>query len=270
MRSNPRKRLSVFLAALLAGVAVFAQGPGEQPSVSWTVQAEPLSGETWQLTFSGRIQDGMHIYGLHPGIGNPVEVEYAADLSAGPLKEETAPVAFKGDSVFFRKAVFSQEVTAEAGTTVEGSIYWQACTDEMCGFPEEYDVGAELNTVGGQVAKADLVIAYVYDAALAVAVAVVETVLRTDLGGLSVKMDDLGDELGMSRVQLYRKVKALTGTSPVELLREMRLERAHKLITTTTKSIAEIAFEVGFNTPSYFSNCFKKQYGVYPSEMREG
>ena len=74
----------------------------------------------------------------------------------------------------------------------------------------------------------------------------------------------------MSRVQLYRKVKALTGTSPVELLREMRLERAHKLITTTTKSIAEIAFEVGFNTPSYFSNCFKKQYGVYPSEMREG
>ena len=85
-----------------------------------------------------------------------------------------------------------------------------------------------------------------------------------------VKMDDLGKELGMSRVQLYRKVKALTGISPVELLREMRLQRGYTLITTTTKSISEIAFEVGFHTPSYFSNCFKKQFNQYPTELREG
>lgn len=84
-----------------------------------------------------------------------------------------------------------------------------------------------------------------------------------------VKMDDLGKELGMSRVQLYRKVKALTGISPVELLREMRLQRGYTLITTTTKSISEIAFEVGFHTPSYFSNCFKKQFNQYPTELRE-
>ncbi|MBQ3827853.1 MAG: response regulator, partial [Prevotella sp.] len=83
-----------------------------------------------------------------------------------------------------------------------------------------------------------------------------------------VKMDDLGKELGMSRVQLYRKVKALTGISPVELLREMRLQRGYTLITTTTKSISEIAFEVGFHTPSYFSNCFKKQFYQYPTELR--
>ena len=64
-------------------------------------------------------------------------------------------------------------------------------------------------------------------------------------------------------------MKALTGISPVELLREMRLQRAHTLINTTTKSISEIAYEVGFHTPSYFSNCFKKQFGQYPTELRE-
>ena len=83
-----------------------------------------------------------------------------------------------------------------------------------------------------------------------------------------LKMDDIGDELGMSRVQLYRKVKALTGISPVELLREMRLQRGYNLINSTTKSISEIAYEVGFHTPSYFSNCFKKQFGQYPTELR--
>ena len=83
-----------------------------------------------------------------------------------------------------------------------------------------------------------------------------------------LKMDDLGDELGMSRVQLYRKVKALTGISPVELLREMRLQRGYNLLLSTTKSVSEIAFEVGFNTPSYFSNCFKKQFGKYPTDLR--
>jgi AraC-like DNA-binding protein len=88
------------------------------------------------------------------------------------------------------------------------------------------------------------------------------------LSNPNLKMDELSDELGMSRVQLYRKVKALTGTSPVELLREMRLQRGRTLINTTTKSIAEIAYEVGFHTPSYFSNCFKKQYGIYPTELR--
>jgi len=93
-------------------------------------------------------------------------------------------------------------------------------------------------------------------------------VFQRNMSNPELKMDDLGDELGMSRVQLYRKVKALTGVSPVELLREMRLQRAFHLIHSTTKSISEIAYEVGFNTPSYFSNCFKKQFGKYPTDLR--
>lgn len=93
-------------------------------------------------------------------------------------------------------------------------------------------------------------------------------VFSKNLSNPDLRVDDLGAELGMSRVQLYRKVKVLTGISPVELLREMRLQRGYNLINTTTKSISEIAYEVGFHTPSYFSNCFKKQFGKYPTDLR--
>lgn len=83
-----------------------------------------------------------------------------------------------------------------------------------------------------------------------------------------LRMDDIGEELGISRVQLYRKVKTLTGLSPVELLKQMRLQRSMMLLNTTTKTVSEIAYEVGFSSSSYFSNCFKKQYGKQPLEAR--
>ena len=85
----------------------------------------------------------------------------------------------------------------------------------------------------------------------------------------NLKMDELGEQLGISRVQLYRKVKTLTGLSPVELLRQMRLQKGKLLLNTTTKTVAEIAYEVGFNSSSYFANCFKKQFGKLPMEFRE-
>ena len=93
--------------------------------------------------------------------------------------------------------------------------------------------------------------------------------IQSNMANPNLKMDELGDQLGISRVQLYRKVKTLTGLSPVELLRQMRLQRALTLLNSTMKTVAEIAFEVGFNSPSYFTNCFKKQFGKLPMEMRE-
>lgn len=95
-----------------------------------------------------------------------------------------------------------------------------------------------------------------------------QTILKR-MGESDLKMDDLGTELGMSRVQLYRKVKALTGLSPVELLREMRLQRAHKLLETTDLTVSQVAYDVGFSTPGYFTTCFKKQFGKYPTELKE-
>lgn len=92
--------------------------------------------------------------------------------------------------------------------------------------------------------------------------------IRKNMANPNLKMDDLGDEIGLSRVQLYRKVKAITGLTPVELLRKIRLQQGYILLTTTNKTVAEIAFEVGFNTPGYFSKWFKEQYGKLPMDLR--
>lgn len=92
--------------------------------------------------------------------------------------------------------------------------------------------------------------------------------IRKNMGNPNLKMDDLGDEMGLSRVQLYRKVKAITGLTPVELLRQMRLQRGYALLQSTNKTVNEIAYEVGFGTPGYFSTCFKKQFGKYPMDVR--
>ena len=92
--------------------------------------------------------------------------------------------------------------------------------------------------------------------------------IRKNMANPNLKMDVLGETVGLSRVQLYRKVKAITGLTPVELLRQMRLQQGYVLLTTTNKTVNEIAYEVGFGTPGYFSKCFRQQYGKYPMELR--
>lgn len=75
-------------------------------------------------------------------------------------------------------------------------------------------------------------------------------------------------KLAMSRSQLFRKVKALTGKSPSVFVRRVRLERATHLLGTTQLNISEIAYEVGFTDPSYFTNSFREEFGVPPSDYR--
>lgn len=89
-----------------------------------------------------------------------------------------------------------------------------------------------------------------------------------NMGNADIRMDDLGAEMQLSKVQLYRKVKTLTGKTPAELLKEMRLQRAYTLLQQTDKTISEISAEVGFATPGYFSSCFKKKFGLLPTETR--
>lgn len=94
-------------------------------------------------------------------------------------------------------------------------------------------------------------------------------VIRDNMGDSDFSVERIGEEIGLSRVQLYRKVKALTGQTPVELLRKARLERGRRLIEKTEKSVSEIAYEVGFTSPSYFNKCFKDEFGISPGTMRE-
>lgn len=91
-------------------------------------------------------------------------------------------------------------------------------------------------------------------------------IIQENLGNSEFNVERIGDEIGLSRVQLYRKVKALTGHSPVEMLRKARLMRARHLLRTTEKSVSEVAYSVGFSTPSYFSKCYKDEFGESPKK----
>ena len=81
-----------------------------------------------------------------------------------------------------------------------------------------------------------------------------------------LNVDEIGKNLGLSRVQLYRKIKSLTNYAPNELVRIIRLKAAEQLILKTEKSISEIAYETGFSSPSYFTKCFKEYFTESPTE----
>ena len=83
-----------------------------------------------------------------------------------------------------------------------------------------------------------------------------------------LNVEAMAGELGFERTQLYRKIKAITNYSPVELMRNLRLKKARHLIKTSDKSVSEICYEVGFSTPAYFTKCYRQQYGETPSETR--
>lgn len=91
-------------------------------------------------------------------------------------------------------------------------------------------------------------------------------VVNENMSDADFGVEQIGQELGYSRVQLYRKVKALTGQSPVELLRSYRLSHAKTLLDDASLSVAEVAYRVGFSSPSYFSKCYKEEFGVSPSD----
>ena len=91
--------------------------------------------------------------------------------------------------------------------------------------------------------------------------------IEKNMSDSDLNVETIGAELGLSRVQLYRKVKALTGQSPVELLRTARLQKGRQLLQTSGKTISEVAYEVGFTAPSYFTKCFKDEFGISPSDL---
>ncbi len=91
-------------------------------------------------------------------------------------------------------------------------------------------------------------------------------IIQENLANSDLSVEQIGDEIGLSRVQLYRKVKALTGYSPVEIVRKARLTRARHLLRTTEKTVSEVAYAVGFSTPSYFSKCYKDEFGENPKK----
>lgn len=94
-------------------------------------------------------------------------------------------------------------------------------------------------------------------------------IVSAEMGDSDLNVDSLAGKMGLGRSQFYRKIKALTNYSPVELLRNLRLKRARDLLTTTEKTVSEIAYEVGFSTPAYFTRCFREVYSETPTDLRD-
>ena len=81
-------------------------------------------------------------------------------------------------------------------------------------------------------------------------------------------VQDIADELAISRSKLYRKIKELTGKSSNEMIRNMRLEKSKELLAITEMTIGEICYKVGFSSPSYYTKRFKDHTGLTPKEYR--
>lgn len=94
-----------------------------------------------------------------------------------------------------------------------------------------------------------------------------KALIEAKMGDSSLNVEDLGKDMGLSRVQLYRKIKSLTNYSPNELLRIARLKKAASLLASSDMTVAEIGYEVGFSSPSYFTKCYKEQFGESPTDF---
>lgn len=93
--------------------------------------------------------------------------------------------------------------------------------------------------------------------------------IGSHLGSPELNVESLAREMGVSRSVLFKKTKALTGLSPVELIRDLRFRKAAELLETGSQTMTEIAFLTGFYDSHYFSKCFKQVYGMSPSEYRK-
>lgn len=93
--------------------------------------------------------------------------------------------------------------------------------------------------------------------------------VENNLSNSEYNVDDFGSDLNMSRMQLYRKLKALTSLSANEFIRTIRLKKAAQILRSSSLNVSEVTYEVGFSDPKYFSKCFMKQYGITPSKYAE-
>ena len=93
-------------------------------------------------------------------------------------------------------------------------------------------------------------------------------IINENLSKEDLCVQDLADELALSRSKLYRKIKELTGKSANEMIRKMRLEKSKELLKITDMTIGEICYKVGFSSPSYYTKRFKEYTGLIPKEYR--
>ena len=94
-------------------------------------------------------------------------------------------------------------------------------------------------------------------------------IFTAQMSNPELSIEDIASEMGLGHSQFYRKIKALTGSTPVELIRQLRLREGRRMLTVTDKSISEIAYAVGFSSPAYFTKCYRAAFNETPSALRD-
>jgi YesN/AraC family two-component response regulator len=94
-------------------------------------------------------------------------------------------------------------------------------------------------------------------------------IIEEHMSNAEFNVDNLRQELYMSRTSLYKKVLAMTGQTPIEFIRQIRLKRAAQLLEKSNHNVTEVAYLVGFNNPKYFARYFKEAFGQLPSQYQQ-
>ena len=93
--------------------------------------------------------------------------------------------------------------------------------------------------------------------------------MEANMSNEDLEIESFAEKLCVSRAVFYRKLKSITGYTPVEFVRVIRLKRAIQLIKDNSFTVSELAYMTGFSDPKYFTRCFKKMTGMTPTEYRE-
>ena len=94
-------------------------------------------------------------------------------------------------------------------------------------------------------------------------------IAQENLSSSSFDVVQLADILAMSKSSLYRKIKAITGLSPVEFIRNIRLKQGMNMLKNKSVTVSEVAYACGFSNPKYFATCFKEEFGITPKEYQK-
>ena len=94
-----------------------------------------------------------------------------------------------------------------------------------------------------------------------------QEVIENDLSNPNINGEYLGKEIGMSRMQLHRKLKAMINQSASEFIKNIRLDKAMELLQTKSSNVSEVTYIVGFSSPNQFSRTFKQRFGIAPSQV---
>ena len=90
---------------------------------------------------------------------------------------------------------------------------------------------------------------------------------ESNLATEKLSVETLSQEIGLSRPQLYRRIKSITGRSPKKFIQHLKLRTALTLIKNNKLNVSQVAYEVGYGDPSYFSKCFTQKFGISPSKV---